>query len=87
MEPKTVTGPGITITWDEANQGARPEIVLEMALERIKYLDKVLPCAENISILYHLEKAIEWEKVRNQRRKDQGVQGTLVRHNSEYFPD
>lgn len=73
---------GIRIIWDEAGDGARPETVLRMALERVEYLDTVLPCAENVSIRYHLEAAIEWEEIRNKRRKDQKVQGTLKRHNS-----
>ena len=71
---------GVTIIWDEIGQGARPETVLRMTLERIQYLDEILSCSENKKILYHLELAIEWEEIRSRRRKDQGIEGTLVPH-------
>ena len=81
-QPGFSYGRGIRIIWDEAGDGARPETVLRMALERVEYLDTVLPCSENVSIRYHLEEAIKCEEIRNKRRKEQNVQGTLKRHNS-----
>ena len=77
---KTVIGNGITIQWNEAGGGARPEDVLRLVLERVNELDRQLFCAENTQIRYHVEQALYWEQVRNERRAQQGVQGTMKAH-------
>ena len=69
------------IEWNERDpQGIRPETVIRACLNRVKYLDELLPCYENKRVLRHLEFAILWEERRNNRRKDQGVQGTMEPH-------
>lgn len=85
-EPGSSYTTGATIIWDEQNGGARPETILKMVLERVQFLQDQLPCAENELILANLETAIQWEEVRNQRRIEQGVQGTLQSHQSTNDP-
>lgn len=73
--------PGATIVWDEmGGTGARPETVLRMVLDRVKHLQSLLPCEENIRIIESLQQALHWEQVRNEARAAQGVQGTLNPH-------
>ena len=71
----------IKIEWNEADpDGIRPEDVLLKCLNRIKYLDELLPCYENKRVMRHLEMALLWEEKRNQKRKDQKVQGKMQPH-------
>ena len=71
----------INIKWNEAEPGGvRPEDVLKTTLNRILYLQDQLPCRENTEVIYHLRQAILWEEIRNNNRKEQGVQGTNAVH-------
>ena len=71
----------VNIEWNEADpDGIRPEDVLRACLNRVKYLDELLPCYENKRVLWHLELALLWEEKRNQKRKDQKVQGSMEPH-------
>ena len=73
--------PQVQIDWDESSKGGiRPEYVIQACLNRVKYLDELLPCYENARIKWHLELALLWEEKRNKRRKDQGVQGKMEPH-------
>ena len=77
-------GPGSTIVWDESGgNGARPETILRMVIERVEFLQSQLPCKENEEILNHLRTAVLWEEVRTRRREEQGVSGTGMAHQSE----
>lgn len=82
-EPGSSHSAGAAIIWDEVNGGARPETVLRMVMERVQFLQSQLPCEENEHILEHLRQAIHWEELRNQRRSEQGVQGTHQPHVSQ----
>ena len=76
------------IEWNEADpDGIRPEIVLRACLNRVKYLDELLPCYENKRVAWHLELALLWEEKRNQKRKDQGVQGSMEPHTQVHGHD
>ena len=67
--------------WNKVERnGLRVEDVIQETLDRVKYLNEVLPCYENECVIYHLERAIHWEECRNKRRKVQGLQGTMKRH-------
>lgn len=77
-----------SIDWNESDpNGIRPEDVIKKCLNRVKYLDEILPCYENKRVLRHLEFAILWEERRNNRRKDQGVQGTMTAHTQVHGHD
>ena len=72
----------IDLNWDEATPGGlRPEYVLKLVLNRVLYLQEQVPCRENTEVIYHLRQAILWEEIRNNTRKEQGVQGTNAVHN------
>ena len=75
-------GNGATIVWGEDGSGARPEEILQMVLERVEYLQSVLPCEENTEILNHLRSTLVWEQIRTRRRKEQGVSGSEKAHQS-----
>ena len=82
----TSTSHGVVIAWEsikDNRDGARPETVIEMVLERVMQLQEILPCEENEKIIHHLCEAISWEELRNRRRIQQDVQGTLQEHKSE----
>ena len=71
----------LKLDWNEAEPGGlRPEYVLEAVLNRVLYLQDQLPCHENTEVIYHLRQALLWEKIRNNKRKEQGVQGTNAFH-------
>ena len=71
----------VDINWNESTPGGlRPEYVLEATLNRVLYLQEQVPCRENTEVVYHLKQAILWEKIRNEARKEQGVQGTNAIH-------
>ena len=74
---------GATIVWGEDGHGARPETVLRMVLDRVEYLQDILPCDENVEIIASLQQALQWEQIRNDRRSAQGVQGTNAPHRSD----
>lgn len=75
--------PGASIIWSEQGDGARPETILRMVLERVEHLQNQLPCEENEQVIQHLHEALHWEQVRNESRAAQGVQGTPEPHVSE----
>ena len=77
---------GVNIVWQNIShgkRGARPETIIEIVLERVQYLNEMLPCEENEKVIKHLCEAISWEEMRNLRRKRQGVQGTWQPHKSD----
>ena len=78
--PGYAHGYGYSITWGESGDGARPEEVLRAVLERIQFLQNMLPCDENLEIIKHLNQAMDWEETRNRRRKEQGVHGIDAPH-------
>ena len=79
-------GYGFNIVWGESGDGTRPEEVLRAVLERVQFLQNQLPCEENLQIIRLLNEAMDWEEQRNQRRAEQGVQGTLNPHVSSDDP-
>ena len=80
--------PQVNINWDESSpKGIRPEYVIQACIERVKYLDDLLDCYENKRVLRHLEMALLWEERRNKRRKDQGVQGKMIKHTRTHGHD
>ena len=71
----------VNLEWNEAEpDGVRPEYVLKATLNRILYLQEQVPCRENTEVIYHLRQAILWEEIRNNKRREQGVQGTNAVH-------
>lgn len=56
--------------------GTSNEEVLKMMINRMNYLQRKMPCEENVSVIANLEKALESLTKRTQRRIDRGVEGT-----------
>lgn len=57
------------------NDGTTNEAVLEVLIDRLKYLNGKFPCRENAIVLTHLETALLWLEKRTNDRKKRGVEG------------
>lgn len=62
------------------HDGTTNEEVLKMLIERIKCLDRKLPCRENYIALTKLEEALMWLDKRTQLRTEMGVEGRDIPH-------
>lgn len=64
--------PGELITKDD---GTTNEEVLEMLIDRMKYLQAKFPCKENACCITHLEEGLMWLEKRTKDRLKRGVEG------------
>lgn len=64
------------------HDGTTNEEVLTMLIERIRYLDRKLPCRENLIALVRLEEALLWLNRRTELRTSQGVETSDKPHTS-----
>lgn len=55
--------------------GTTNEEVLEMLIDRMKYLQAKFPCKENACCLTHLEEGLMWLEKRTHDRQKRGVEG------------
>lgn len=70
-DPKEVeTGRLITV-----NDGTTNEEVLEMLIDRMKYLQAKFPCKENACAITHMEESLMWLEKRTRDRIKRNVEG------------
>ncbi len=69
---KTEVPTGILIT---INDGTTNEEVLEMLIDRMKYLQAKFPCKENACCITHLEEGLMWLEKRTSDRLKRNVEG------------
>lgn len=62
--------------------GVTTEAVLAAVLHRLEHLDSLLPCAENVTAISHLQQALFALEARQNARAEQGVLGTNLPHDS-----
>ena len=55
--------------------GTTNEEVLEMLIDRMKYLQAKFPCKENACCITHLEEGLMWLEKRTRDRIKRGVEG------------
>lgn len=60
------------------NDGTTNEEVLEMLIDRMKYLQAKFPCKENACCITHLEEGLMWLEKRTRDRVKRGVEGKHV---------
>lgn len=60
------------------NDGTTNEEVLEMMIDRMKYLQAKFPCKENACCITHLEEALMWLEKRTKDRVKRGVEGKCI---------
>ncbi|MBC2391354.1 hypothetical protein HBP97_12390 [Listeria booriae] len=71
----------VLVKWQEGTvldagvNGAQVNDVLELALERLRELNKQFPCRENAVTITKLEEAILWQNKRTNDRIKRGVEG------------
>ena len=64
--------PGVLQT---VNDGTTNEEVLEMLIDRMKYLNGKFPCRENAIVITKLEESLMWLNKRTADRKARNVEG------------
>jgi len=57
------------------NDGTTNEDVLEMLIDRMKYLQAKFPCRENAIVITKLEESLMWLEKRTSDRKKRNVEG------------
>jgi hypothetical protein len=57
------------------DDGTTNEEVLEMLIDRMKYLQAKFPCKENACCITHLEEGLMWLHKRTRDRQKRGVEG------------
>lgn len=57
------------------HDGTTNEEVLEMLIDRLKYLQAKFPCKENACCITHLEEGLMWLEKRTRDRVKRGVEG------------
>lgn len=57
----------------QVHDGTTNEEVLEVLIDRMRYLQKRMPCRENAIVLTKLEECLMWLQRRKALRVDQGV--------------
>lgn len=58
------------------HDGTTNEEVLEMLIDRMRHLDKTLPCVENGIVIFNLVSALKYLNNRTVKRVSQCVEGT-----------
>ena len=71
-----VGGDGVTLY--TINDGTTNEEVLEVIIDRMKYLQAKFPCKENACCITHLEEALMWLEKRTKDRVKRNVEGKHV---------
>jgi hypothetical protein len=66
------------VTLYTMNDGTTNEDVLEMLIDRMKYLQTKFPCKENACCITHLEEGLMWLEKRTRDRVKRGVEGKHV---------
>jgi hypothetical protein len=67
---KNESGELITI-----NNGTTNEELIEILIDRLKYLNGLFPCKENACAITHLEEGLMWLEKRTRDRVKRGVEG------------
>lgn len=73
--PDHLLGPDKLDELVTVNDGTTNEEVLEMLIDRIKYLQAKFPCKENACCITHLEEGLMWLEKRTKDRVKRGVEG------------
>lgn len=64
------------VNGESIREGTTNEEVLEVLIDRLRYLQGKLPCLENADALEHLKAALYILEERTRKRESQGVEGT-----------
>ncbi len=72
-EPMETISDGRLVT---VSDGTTNEEVLDMLVDRIRFLNNKLPCQENLDVIGHLLEAIEILNKRTEDRKSKNIEGT-----------
>jgi hypothetical protein len=75
MPPDHLLGPDKLDELVTVNNGTTNEEVLEMLIDRMKYLQAKFPCKENACCITHLEEGLMWLEKRTKDRVKRGVEG------------
>lgn len=67
------------------HDGVTNEELLDVLIDRMKWLDNRLPSPENQSVIEHLELSLELLKFRTAQRLAQNVEGTDLPHESKWI--
>lgn len=70
-EPVAAGDPNLVTVSD----GTTNEEVMEMLIDRMKYLQAKFPCKENACCITHLEEGLMWLEKRTRDRLKRGVEG------------
>lgn len=62
------------------NAGTTNEELLEVLIDRLKFLNGKFPCRENEQALNHMEMALDWLNERTRKRVAQGVETKDLPH-------
>lgn len=74
-DPSGVGQGGDGVTLYTMNDGTTNEEVLEMLIDRMKYLQAKFPCKENACCITHLEEGLMWLEKRTRDRIKRNVEG------------
>lgn len=77
---------GGAVKYDEEWPGLQTQEVLRALIDRTKYLDSIIPCAETKDAVYHLRMALFMYEVRAYRRKQEEVNRKAPRHDDSERP-
>src|SRR5688572_26669899 len=73
--PDHLLGPDKLDELVTVNDGTTNEEVLEMLIDRMKYLQAKFPCKENACCITHLEEGLMWLEKRTRDRQKRCVEG------------
>lgn len=59
--------------------GTTNEDILEVLIDRMKYLNDKFPCRENSIVITKLEESLMWLNKRTHDRKNRGVEGKHIK--------
>lgn len=75
IDPSGIGVGGDGVTLYTINDGTTNEEVLEMLIDRMKYLQAKFPCRENAIVITKLEESLMWLEKRTADRKKRNVEG------------
>ncbi len=61
------------------NDGTTNEEIIEVVIDRLKYLNGKFPCKENACAITHLEESLMWLEKRTRDRVKRGVEGQNIK--------
>lgn len=67
---------------EHGENGVQIEDVLQVAIDRLRFVNGLMACRENSVALTHIETALLWLNKRTAERKKQGVEGRHLAHAS-----